>query len=142
MPSERIQKQGLITHHNLGDAVYNRFQALSAEAAWVSAVLTPDNCVDEQERVIRGALRQRKPAYQVISEVNGGQPVLGTPVTGSVDAMLIDAQKGAAWRGAKLRRWSGIPISGTPPPRWPCTPNLCGCAPPGAACSASRMGVN
>jgi indolepyruvate decarboxylase len=82
MPSERIQKQGLITHHNLGDAVYDRFQALSAEAACVSAVLTPDNCVDELERVIREALRQSKPAYLVISEVNGGQPVLGTPVQG------------------------------------------------------------
>ena len=82
MPSERIQKQGLITHHNLGDAVYDRFQALSAEAACVSAVLTPDNCVDELERVIREALRQSRPAYLVISEVNGGQPVLGTPVQG------------------------------------------------------------
>ncbi|WP_246833793.1 alpha-keto acid decarboxylase family protein [Synechococcus sp. CB0101] len=82
MPSERIQKQGLITHHNLGDAVYDRFQALSAEAACVNAVLTPDNCVDELERVIRDALRQSMPAYLVISEVNGGQPVLGAPVTG------------------------------------------------------------
>jgi indolepyruvate decarboxylase len=82
MPSERIQKQGLITHHNLGDAVYDRFQALSAEAACVSAVLTPDNCIDELERVIREALRRSMPAYLVISEVNGGQPVLGTPMQG------------------------------------------------------------
>jgi indolepyruvate decarboxylase len=82
MPSDRIQKLGLITHHNLGDAVYDRFQALSAEAACVSAVLTPDNCIDELERVIREALRQSMPAYLVISELNGGQPVLGTPVTG------------------------------------------------------------
>ena len=82
MPSERIQKQGLITHHNLGDAVYDRFQALSAEAACVSAILTPDNCIDELERVIREALRRSMPAYLVISEVNGGQPVLGTPMQG------------------------------------------------------------
>ncbi|MEY3964672.1 MAG: hypothetical protein RLZZ106_1927 [Cyanobacteriota bacterium] len=82
MPGERIQKLGLITHHNLGDAVYDRFQALSAEAACVSAVLTPDNCIDELERVIREALRQSMPAYLVISELNGGQPVLGTPATG------------------------------------------------------------
>jgi len=82
MPSERIQKQGLITHHNLGDTAYNRFQELSAAAACVSAVLTPDNCIDELERVIREALRQSMPAYLVISEVNGGQPVLGTPVQG------------------------------------------------------------
>ena len=82
MPSERIQKQGLITHHNLGDSVYDRFQELSASAACVSAVLTPDNCVDELERVIREALRQSMPAYLVISEVSGGQPILGTPVNG------------------------------------------------------------
>ena len=82
MPSERIQKQGLITHHNLGDNVYDRFQPLSATAACVSAVLTPDNCIDELERVIREALRQSMPAYLVISEVNGGLPVIGTPVVG------------------------------------------------------------
>ena len=82
MPSERIQKQGLLTHHNLGDVDYDRFQALSGAAACVSAVLTPDNCVDELERVIREALRQSMPAYIVISELNGIQPVLGKPVTG------------------------------------------------------------
>jgi indolepyruvate decarboxylase len=88
MPSERIQKQGLITHHNLGDTVYNRFQLLSAEAACVSAVLTPDNCIDELERAIREALRRSMPAYLVISEVNGGQPVLGTPVNGQPLSVL------------------------------------------------------
>lgn len=82
MPSERIQKQGLVTHHNLGDADYTRFQALSGAAACVSAVLTPDNCIDELERVIREALRQSQPAYLVISELNGIHPVLGTPVSG------------------------------------------------------------
>ena len=45
MPSERIQQQGLITHNNLGDTVYDSFQELSAAAACVSAVLTPDNCI-------------------------------------------------------------------------------------------------
>jgi len=32
--------------------------------------------------VIREALRRSMPAYLVISEVNGGQPVLGTPMQG------------------------------------------------------------
>ena len=82
MPSERIQHLGLTTHHNLGDAVYDRFQAISASACCVSAVLTPDNCVDELERVIREALRQSMPAYIVISELFGNMPVLGTPVAG------------------------------------------------------------
>ncbi|MBU3751258.1 MAG: alpha-keto acid decarboxylase family protein [Mycobacterium sp.] len=82
MPSERIQHLGLITHHNLGDTRYDRFQAISETACCVSAVLTPDNCVDELERVIREALRQSMPAYIVISEVNGLMPVIGDPVAG------------------------------------------------------------
>jgi len=82
MPSERIQRLGLVTHHNLGDTVYDRFMPISAAAACVSARLTADNCVEELERVIREALRQSMPAYVVISEVEGTMPVLGTPVTG------------------------------------------------------------
>lgn len=82
MPSERIQHLGLTTHHNLGDTVFDRFFPLSGAAACVSAVLTPDNCIQELERVIREALRQSLPAYIVISEVNGYLTVVGEPVTG------------------------------------------------------------
>ncbi|MFM7244210.1 MAG: alpha-keto acid decarboxylase family protein [Planctomycetaceae bacterium] len=82
MPSERIQRLGLITHHNLGDTAYDRFMPLSGAAACVTARLTPDTCVDELERVIAEALRRSMPAYLVISEVEGLMPVLGTPVAG------------------------------------------------------------
>lgn len=83
MPSERIQHLGLITHHNLGDTRYDRFFDISAQAACVTARLTPDNCIEELERVIREALRQSMPAYIVISEVNGLMPVIGKPVKGA-----------------------------------------------------------
>ena len=82
MPSERIQHLKLITHHNLGDTRYDRFQAISSSACCVSAVLTPDNCITELERVISTALRQSMPAYLVISQVNGQMPVIGRPVRG------------------------------------------------------------
>lgn len=82
MPSERIQRLGLITHHNLGDTVYDRFQALSAAASGVQAVLTPANCVAELERVIQEALRQSRPAYVVISQMEATLPVCGVPVNG------------------------------------------------------------
>lgn len=82
MPSERIQHLKLITHHNLGDTRYDRFQAISSSACCVSAVLTPDNCITELERVIGEALRQSMPAYLVISQVNGQMPVIGRPVRG------------------------------------------------------------
>ena len=57
MPSERIQHLKLITHHNLGDTRYDRYHDISSSACCVSARLTPDNCIDELERVIREALR-------------------------------------------------------------------------------------
>jgi len=82
MPSERIQVQNLITHHNLGDTNYHRFLPISGAAAGVTAVLTPTNCVEELERVIREALRLSKPAYIAISELSGYSPIVGTPVTG------------------------------------------------------------
>jgi indolepyruvate decarboxylase len=82
MPSERIQVQNLITHHNLGDTNYGRFVPISSTAAGVSAILTPTNCIEELERVIREALRLSKPAYIAISELSGYSPLVGTPVTG------------------------------------------------------------
>ena len=83
MPSERIQRLGLITHHNLGDTRYDRYMPISGAACCVTAVLTPDNCIEELERVIREALRQSMPAYIVISEVDGLMPVIGAPVKGA-----------------------------------------------------------
>ena len=88
MPSERLQVQNLITHHNLGDTNYSRFVPISSTAAGVSAVLTPTNCVEELERVIREALRLSKPAYIAISELSGYSPLVGTPVTGKPLAQI------------------------------------------------------
>lgn len=82
MPSQRTQHLGLITHHNVGDTRYDRFQALSGAAACVTAELNPDNCIEELERVIREALRQSMPAYIVISDVHGRMPVIGNPEQG------------------------------------------------------------
>lgn len=81
-PSRRITHQHLITHHSLGDGVYGNFEALSAAACCVSARLTPDNAIDELERVIREALRQSAPAYIVIPMDHARMPVIGTPVKG------------------------------------------------------------
>jgi len=82
MPSERIQRLGLPTHHNLGDNNYERFQSISASACCVHAVLTPENAVDELERVIREALRHSGPAYIVMSELSGYAPILSEPIKG------------------------------------------------------------
>lgn len=81
-PSTQIQRQGLVTHHTLGDGVFNNFQAISASACCVSTNLTPNNVIDEMERVIREALSQSAPAYIIVPMDLAGMPVIGTPVKG------------------------------------------------------------
>jgi indolepyruvate decarboxylase len=81
-PSRRITHQHLITHHTLGNGVYGNFESLSAAACCVSALLCPDNAIDELERVIREALRQSSPAYIVIPMDYARMQIVGTPVKG------------------------------------------------------------
>jgi indolepyruvate decarboxylase len=116
MPSERIQHLGLITHHNLGDTRYDRFQEISSSACCVSAVLTPETCIDELERVIREALRQSAPAYIVISEANGLMPVIGRPVRGKPLARIKrqhsdETELAAAVDAIAAKSWSARPTS-------------------------------
>jgi indolepyruvate decarboxylase len=81
-PSTQIQRQGLITHHTLGDGVFNNFKAASESACCVSANLTPDNVIEEMERVIREALRLSAPAYISVPMDLGKMPVIGKPLKG------------------------------------------------------------
>ena len=82
MPSLRIQKQGLITHHTLGDGIFGNFIPISTSVACVWAQLTSENAVEEIERVIREALRQSAPAYIIVPEDQARMPILGQPVNG------------------------------------------------------------
>lgn len=81
-PSTQIQLQGLVTHHTLGDGVFNNFQSISAAACCVSTNLTPDNVIDEMERVIRDALRFSEPAYIIVPMDYAVMPINGVPIKG------------------------------------------------------------
>jgi len=91
-PSTQIQKQGLITHHTLGDGVYNNFRAASELACCIFAYLTPDNVVEEMERVIREALRLSAPAYITVPMDLGKMPIIGKPVKGAPLSRITRAQ--------------------------------------------------
>ncbi len=82
-PSKKLQKPRLITHHTLGDGVFDRFQPFSAAAACVSADLTPQNAVAELERVIAEVLAHRQPAYITVAQDFALLPVEGVPVAGA-----------------------------------------------------------
>ena len=91
-PSTQIQRQGLITHHTLGDGVYNNFRGLSEAACCVSAHLTPDNVIEEMERVIREALRLCAPAYICVPMDLAKMPIIGSPIKGVPLAQIRRAQ--------------------------------------------------
>ena len=57
MPSYQHQRLGKIAHQKLGDGVFGNFVGLSAQAACCHAVINPQNCVVEMERVIVEARR-------------------------------------------------------------------------------------
>src|ERR1700689_5452720 len=76
MPSYQHQRVGKIAHHTLGDGVFGNFVALSAAAACCHAIISPENCVVEMERVIAEARRSNQPAYIVVPSDYALSPVM------------------------------------------------------------------
>jgi indolepyruvate decarboxylase len=80
MPSYQNQRLGKIAHHTLGDGVYGNFVKLSASAACCHAVVGPENCVIEMERVIAEARRNNQPAYIAVPSDYARSPVVTADV--------------------------------------------------------------
>jgi indolepyruvate decarboxylase len=81
MPSYQHQRLGKIAHHTLGDGVFGNFVEISAAAACCHAVLNPDNCMIEMERVIAEARRNNQPAYIVVPSDYALSPVIPEEVS-------------------------------------------------------------
>jgi indolepyruvate decarboxylase len=81
MPAMRKQRVRQVVHHTFGDGEFQNFANISAQAACVSAVITPDNCVHEMERLIATARAESRPAYILVASdyavtpVNGSAPI-------------------------------------------------------------------
>ncbi len=80
MPSYQHQRVHKIAHHTLGDGVFGNFVALSAGAACCHAVINPENCVVEMERVIAEARRNNQPAYIAVPSDYALSPVVPADV--------------------------------------------------------------
>jgi indolepyruvate decarboxylase len=80
MPSYQHQRVGKIAHHTLGDGVFGNFVALSAAAACCHAIISPENCVVEMERVIAEARRSNQPAYIAVPSDYALSPVVSADV--------------------------------------------------------------
>ena len=80
MPSYQNQRLRKTMHHTLGDGVFDKFINISAQAACCHAVINPDNCVIEMERVIAEARRNNQPAYIVVPSDYALAPITPTEV--------------------------------------------------------------
>jgi indolepyruvate decarboxylase len=74
-PNDMAVAKRRAVHHTLGDGEFGNFFDISASAACVSAVITPDNARREMNRVITEAFKYRKPAYISLSLDDGTKPV-------------------------------------------------------------------
>jgi indolepyruvate decarboxylase len=95
MPSYQNQRMGKIAHHTLGDGVFGNFVNISAQAACCQAVINPDNCIIELERVVAEARRNNQPAYIVVPSDYALSPV--TPA--KVEPLVLKSNE-AAVKGA------------------------------------------
>lgn len=80
MPSYQNQRLRKTMHHTFGDGVFGNFIDISAQAACCHAVINPDNCMIEMERVIAEARRHNQPAYIVVPSDYAQAPVTPTEV--------------------------------------------------------------
>src|SRR5947208_14337167 len=80
IPSYQNQRLRKTMHHTLGDGIFDKFIDISAQAACSHAVINPDNCMIEMERVIAEARRNTQPAYIVVPSDYAQAPVTPTEV--------------------------------------------------------------
>src|SRR5437588_11054595 len=80
MPSYQNQRLRKTMHHTFGDGDFGNFIGISAQATCCHAVINPDNCMLEMERVIAEARRNNQPAYIVVPSDYALAPVTPTGV--------------------------------------------------------------
>jgi indolepyruvate decarboxylase len=95
MPSHQNQRLHRIAHHTLGDGVFGNFVNISAQAACCHAVITPENCMIEMERLIAEARRENQPAYIAVPSDFALTPVAWSDVK-PVQPASNDEQLGRA----------------------------------------------
>ena len=89
MPSYQNQRLRKIAHHTLGDGVFGNFVNISAQAACCHAVIDPDNCIIEMERLVAEARRNNQPAYIIVPSDYALSPV--TPA--KVEPLLLKSNE-------------------------------------------------
>lgn len=79
MPQSGLQAAHRLVHHTLGNGEFGLFYNITDSVVCARAILTPDNCVAETERLIAAALYHRRPVYMAFPADYANMPVVGKP---------------------------------------------------------------
>src|ERR1700740_389453 len=81
MPSSRVQAERRLVHHTLGNGEFELFSRMAEPVVCAQAVMTPENCVAETERLIAAALYHRRPVYMAFPADYAITPAIGKGVS-------------------------------------------------------------
>ncbi|CAG37059.1 alpha-keto acid decarboxylase family protein [Desulfotalea psychrophila] len=77
MPASRVQAAHRLVHHTLGNGEFDLFYKMTEPVVCARAIMTPDNCVAETERLIAAAFYHRRPVYMAFPGDYADMPVVG-----------------------------------------------------------------
>lgn len=115
-PATAAARAGLLLHHTLGDGDYRHFMRMSQEVTVAQAILTPENAVEEIDRLLNAALRERRPVYLYLATdvavAKSPQPPRhwrqsGPAMRRPSPPLLMRPTN--CWRGQKRRHAGGLP---------------------------------
>ncbi len=98
MPMSGVQAAHRLVHHTLGDGEFDHFCKMADSVVCARAILTPENCVAETERLIAAALHHRRPVYLGFPADYANMPVVGqaAPVAEPAsDTVALEAAVGS-----------------------------------------------
>jgi indolepyruvate decarboxylase len=114
MPASGVQAAHRLVHHTLGNGEFGLFSRMAEPMVCAQAIITPDNCAAETERMIAAALYHRRPVYMGVPSDYANMPVVGnagpavTPVT---DAAALEAAVNAVVRAVSAS-WTACILPG------------------------------
>ena len=78
MPPSRVQAARRVVHHTLGNGEFDLFYRIAEPVVCARAIMTPENCAAETERLIAAALYHQRPVYMAFPTDHATSPVIGT----------------------------------------------------------------
>jgi indolepyruvate decarboxylase len=83
MPATTVQAAHGLVHHTLGNGEFDLFHKMAQPVVCAQAIMTPENCAAETERLIAAAFLHRRPVYMGFAYDTATTPVVGKaePIT-------------------------------------------------------------